>query len=154
MRAREILVRVARNLVAAGRLGVRDPRSLLMTARMTAWILLISIVARLVSLSTMFRLAETRRRWSPRAILPPEEIARRIDRVFHSGLVTDGSCWKRAAVLRRYLQLNGIETEVAFGVKKPGDGKVAGHAWLEREGAPFLESEEPRYVVTFRHPSR
>ena len=125
-----------------------------MSVRMTAWILLISLAARLVSLPAMFRLAETRRRWAPRAILPAEEIARRIDRVFHSGLVKDGSCWKRAAVLRRYLLLNGIETEVAFGVKKPGDGKVTGHAWLERDGIPFLERDVPQYVVTFRHPPR
>ena len=146
--------RAARNVVAAVRLSVRDPRSLLMTLRMSAWILVISIAARLVPLPTMLRLAETRRRWAPRAILPAEEIARRIDRVFLAGLVKDGSCWKRAAVLRRYLLLNGIETEVAFGVKTPVEGKVAGHAWLEREGVPFLEREEPQYVVTFRHPSR
>ena len=78
------------------------------------------------SLSTMFRLAETRRRWAPSALLPAEEIARRIDRVFHAGLVTDGSCWKRAAVLRRYLMLNGIETEVVFGVRRENGGATGG----------------------------
>lgn len=154
MTARARLRQLGLSTAAAVRLGVRDPRSLLLSARMSAWIVLISIVARLVPLSTMFRLAETRRRWAPSALLPAEEIARRIDRVFHAGLVKDGSCWKRAAVLRRYLLLNGIETEVVFGVRRESGGELAGHAWLEREGAPFLEREQPQYVVTFRHPSR
>jgi hypothetical protein len=154
MTARQRLQRLGRNSVAAVRLAVHDPRSLLLSARMAAWIVLISIVARLVPLSTMFRLAETRRRWAPSALLPAEEIARRIDRVFHAGLVKDGSCWKRAAVLRRYLLLNGIETEVVFGVRRQSERELDGHAWLEREGAPFLEREPPQYIVTFRHPSR
>ena len=154
MNVRELLRRLGRSIAAAVRLGLHDPRSLLLSVRMSAWIVLISIVARLVPLSTMFRLAETRRRWAPAALLPAEEIARRIDRVIHAGLVTDGSCWKRAAVLRRYLLLNGIETEVVFGVRKESGGELAGHAWLEREGAPFLEGELPQYTVTFRHPSR
>lgn len=141
-------------IAVALRLGVQNPRSLLLSARMSAWIVLISIVARLVPLPTIFRLAETRRRWTPDALLPAEEIARRIDRVFHAGLVTDGSCWKRAVVLRRYLQLNGIDTDVVFGVRRQNGGQLAGHAWLEREGVPFLESEPPQYTVTFRYPSR
>lgn len=74
--------------------------------------------------------------------------------MFHAGLFTDGSCWKRAAVLRRYLLLNGIETEVVFGVRKENGGQLAGHAWLERDGAPFLEREQPAYTVTFRYPDR
>jgi energy-converting hydrogenase Eha subunit A len=154
MTMRERLRRLARSLAAAVRLGLRDPRSLLLSVRMAVWIVLISIVARLISLPAMFRLAETRRRWAPAAVLPPEEIAERIDRVFRAALVTDGACWKRAAVLRRYLLLNGIETEVVFGVRKESGGELAGHAWLEREGTPFLERELPQYVVTFRHPPR
>jgi hypothetical protein len=154
MTAPERLRRLGRNIAAAVRLAAHDPRSLLLSARMTAWIILISMVARLVPLPTMFRLAETRRRWAPSAVLPAAEIARRIDRVLHAGLVKDGSCWKRAAILRRYLLLNGIETEVVFGVRRQNGGELAGHAWLEREGVPFLEREPPQYVVTFRHPSR
>lgn len=154
MTAGEGLRRMVRSIAAAVGLGLRDPRSLLLTVRMSAWIVLISIVARLVPLSTMFRLTETRRRWAPSALLPAEEIARRIDRVFRAGFVTDGSCWKRAAVLRRYLLLNGIETDVVFGVRRQ-DGELAGHAWLEHEGVPFLERDQPQqYTVTFRHPSR
>jgi hypothetical protein len=154
MRARERLRKIALVLAAAVRLGARDARSLMMSVRMAAWLLVISIVARLVPLPRMFRFAETGRRWSPDAILPAEEVARRVDRVLHAGFVKDGSCWKRAAVLRRYLLLNGIETDVVFGVSRQSGASLAGHAWLERDGAPFLEREPPQYVVTFRYPSR
>ena len=152
MSARARLRRFRRILAAVSGLGARDPRSLLFSARAGVWIAVITVAARLVSLRTMLRLAETRRRWAPGAVLPAEEVARRIDRVFHTGLVKDGSCWKRAAVLRRYLLLNGIETDVVFGVRERNGGELAGHAWLERNGAPFLEREVPEYVVTFRHP--
>lgn len=141
-------------VAAAARLFRRDPRSFLLSARMAGWMVVISIVARFVSLPAMLRLAETRRRWPPSSRLPAEELARRIDRVFHAGLVTDGSCWKRSAVLRRYLLLDGIETEVVFGVRRESEGRLAGHAWLERDGVPFLEREPPEYTVTFRHPAR
>jgi len=145
----------ARQTIAAAlRLGAKDPRSLLLTVRMTAWIVIVTIVARLFRLQTIYRLTETRRRWNASAIVPAEELARRIDRVFRAGILTDGTCWKRAAVLRRYLLLSGIETEVVFGVRKQNDGALAGHAWLERDGVPFLEREEPQYTVTFRYPSR
>ena len=145
------LRRLSLNLAAALRLAVRDPRSAFLSARMAAWLLLVSLVARLASMPAMFRVAETRRRWA--APLSAEEIARHLDRVLRAGLVSDGSCWKRAAVLRRYLWMNGIETDVVFGVRRPGGGDLAGHAWLERDGAPFLEGEPPEYVVTFRYPS-
>jgi hypothetical protein len=154
MTALERLRLVARSGAAAVRLGVRDPRSLFLSVRMSAWIILISVIAPLVPLSTIFRVTETRRRWNASALLPAEELARYVERVFHSGLAKDGTCWKRAAVLRRYLLLDGIETAVVFGVRREDDGKLAGHAWLEREGAPFLERDEPRYTVTFRYPAR
>ncbi|HET7288167.1 MAG TPA: lasso peptide biosynthesis B2 protein, partial [Pyrinomonadaceae bacterium] len=61
-------------------------------------------------------------------------------------------CWKRAAVLHRYLSRSGIPTRIIFGVRNESGGKVAGHAWLEREGHPILESTPPEYVVTYSFP--
>jgi hypothetical protein len=153
MTLRERLRRLGMNAAAAVKLVLREPGSLLLSVRMGAWILLITIVAPLVPLTTMLRLAETRLRRPSSAFLPADEIGRRIDRLLHAGFVKDGSCWKRATVLRRYLLLNGIESDVVFGVRKES-GELKGHAWLEREGAPFLEREEPLYTVTFRHPRR
>lgn len=62
-------------------------------------------------------------------------------------------CWKRAAVLHRYLKHNGISTRIIFGVRNEPGGKVDGHAWLEAAGEPILESTPPEYVVTYRFPS-
>ena len=62
-------------------------------------------------------------------------------------------CWKRAAVLHRYLSRHGIRTRIIFGVRNDAEGKVAGHAWLEADGEPILESTPPDYVVTYRFPS-
>lgn len=62
-------------------------------------------------------------------------------------------CWKRAAVLHRYLSRNGVDTRIIFGVRNEAGGKVAGHAWLESNGKPILENTPPEYVVTYRFPS-
>ena len=62
-------------------------------------------------------------------------------------------CWKRAAVLHRYLAQSGVPTRIIFGVRNEADGKVAGHAWLETEDGPILEKTPPEYVVTYRFPS-
>jgi hypothetical protein len=63
------------------------------------------------------------------------------------------SCWKRAAVLHRYLLRNGINTRIVFGVRNENGGKMAGHAWLETDGNPILENSPPEYVVTYSFPS-
>jgi hypothetical protein len=59
-------------------------------------------------------------------------------------------CWKRAAVLHRYLARNGTPTRIIFGVRN--DGEVTGHAWLESEGQPIFETTPPEYVTTYKFP--
>jgi hypothetical protein len=39
-----------------------------------------------------------------------------------------------------------------FGVRNEGDGKVAGHAWLEENGRPILETVQPEYTITYSFP--
>lgn len=62
-------------------------------------------------------------------------------------------CWKRAAVLHRYLLRNGVNTRIIFGVRNETSGEVAGHAWLEADGKAILENAPPQYVVTYRFPA-
>jgi hypothetical protein len=64
------------------------------------------------------------------------------------------SCWKRAAILHRYLALNGIATHIVFGMRKEADGALSGHAWLECDGKPVLERVAPDYTITYTFPSR
>lgn len=120
-------------------------RKLFLLIRMAGWVALVTAAARLVPLPRALGLTEPRRRGV--ASRDPHEIARLLRRI----LVFDPTCWKRAAVLRRYLLLSGIETTVVFGVRRDG-AKVEGHAWLERDGAPYLEGEPPRYAETWRYP--
>jgi hypothetical protein len=82
-----------------------------------------------------------------------DDLARAIDLLLATDfLIFTPVCWKRAAVLHRYLSRSGIPTRIIFGVRNETDGKVAGHAWLEREGYPILESTAPEYVVTYSFP--
>jgi hypothetical protein len=85
--------------------------------------------------------------------LPPR-LARSIDTVLSADFLHfTPVCWKRAAVLRRYLSRNGIATTIQFGVRVEEVGKVEGHAWLELERKPFLETAPAEYVVTYTYPS-
>ena len=83
-----------------------------------------------------------------------DELARAIDLLLSADvLMFKPICWKRAAVLHRYLLRNGVNTRIIFGVRNDTAGKVAGHAWLEQDGEPILEKAPPEYVVTYRFPS-
>jgi len=62
-------------------------------------------------------------------------------------------CWKRAAILHRYLALNGLASQIVFGVRPLSDGKIDGHAWLESDGVPILEATQPDYKVTYTFPT-
>jgi hypothetical protein len=84
----------------------------------------------------------------------PLRLARSIDRVLGLDLlVFRPSCWRRALVLHRFLALHGVESRVNFGLKKTA-GELQGHAWLERDGRPFLEADAGAYVITFSLPQQ
>jgi hypothetical protein len=63
-------------------------------------------------------------------------------------------CWKRAILLHRWLSRRGYSTNIVFGVRPAAKDGIAGHAWLERDGAPIFESMPTDYTVTYRFPSR
>ena len=83
-----------------------------------------------------------------------QRLARSIDQVLSIDLlIFKPICWKRAAILHRYLALHGMTSKIVFGVRNESEGNVTGHAWLETDAGPILESTPPDYVVTFRFPS-
>ncbi len=63
------------------------------------------------------------------------------------------TCLRRSLLLAHLLRESGIETAVCFGVRERG-GSLEGHAWLAREGSPFLEREETwkDYALIFTLP--
>jgi hypothetical protein len=137
------------------RLVAREPGRALLALRMSAWVAALSLLVRLVPLPRALGLVAPGR-LGPAPCDPAaeqESLARLLDAVLASDFwVFTPTCWKRAAVLHRFLALRGIETRIVFGVRREGDDALAGHAWLEREGRPLLEACAPDYRVTYSFP--
>ncbi|HXM36482.1 MAG TPA: lasso peptide biosynthesis B2 protein [Pyrinomonadaceae bacterium] len=123
---------------------------------MALWVVLISVLAELTSLSRAQRIAAFKVRSTSveNGSETPAKLGQTIDSLLGINLfVFRRSCWKRAMVLHRYLALNGIESQIKFGLRKESNGKVDGHAWLEHHGQPLLEDNAANYVVTFSLPA-
>ena len=140
----------------ATRKFVSQPADALLLCRMAWWVSVLSVASRCFSLPRALAIVagpDTRAARSE-----DTEVQQRLARLMDQLLSIDiflfrPVCWKRAAVLHRYLSRRGIRTRIIFGVRNDADGKVAGHAWLETDGEPILESTPPDYVVTYRFPS-
>jgi len=143
-------------LSRAARKAVHGPAEAFLLLRMAGWVLLLSIAVKVFSLPRALRLVSTKARLPTQ---PPEGriqqgLADAIDLLLKTELlILRPICWKRAAVLHRYLALNGVATRILFGVRRDPDGSVNGHAWLEAGGKPILETTTPVYVVTYAFPS-
>jgi hypothetical protein len=135
---------------------VSQPGEALLLCRMAWWVSVLSVAARCYSLPRALAIVagrETSIRESQDAAVQ-ERLGRSIDLLLSADfLLFKPICWKRAAVLHRYLLRHGIRTRIVFGVRNEPDGKVAGHAWLEADGEPILESTPPEYIVTYQFPS-
>ena len=142
--------------VRATRKVIRHPAEALLLLRMAGWVLLLSIAVRVFSLPRSLRLLSTTTRFpSP---MPTDETQRRLGEAIDLLLKTDllifkPICWKRAALLHRYLALNGIATRILFGMRRESDGSLGGHAWLETSSGAILEDQAPNYAVTYAFPS-
>jgi hypothetical protein len=143
-------------LSRAARKANHRPTEALLLLRMAGWVLLLSIAVKVFSLPRALRLVSTKARLPTET--PEGKIQKRladaIDLLLKTELfILKPICWKRAAVLHRYLALNGIASQILFGVRRDPDGSVSGHAWLEAAGKPILETTTPGYVVTYAFPS-
>jgi Transglutaminase-like superfamily len=152
----------------AGRAGGAAPASTEQPAapvRLAAWrVLAFAAVVPLLLRMKLPRLA----RWlepaprppspvSPASPAPPDAAALaalvgRIDRLLAAGrpLVRRG-CLTRGLTLYRFLRRADADVALCFGIGKQ-DGDLAGHCWIEHEGAPLAERRDPRelYVETYR----
>jgi hypothetical protein len=143
-------------LVTASRKIILHPADGWLSCRLAWYVAVISVSARLCPLPTALRLVSPGRPNGHRAfdLKAQERLAAALDRILSTNIfVFRPLCWKRAAVLHRFLTANGVVTRICFGVRTEADGKVAGHAWLESEGKPILEREFPNYVITYTFPS-
>lgn len=141
---------------------VSRPGEALLLCRMAWWVTVLSVTARWFSLPRALEIvagSESRVRSSNGPACQDPAVQQRLAQAIDLLLSADvlhfkPICWKRAAVLHRYLSHNGLYTRIIFGVKNEAGGKVAGHAWLEAAGEPILEKTPPEYVVTYCFPSK
>lgn len=130
-----------------------QPGEALLLCRMAWWVVVLSVAARWCPLPRALEIVAGRADGKQNSI-ETEKLARTIDLLLSADVfVFKPICWKRAAVLHRYLARNGMETRIIFGVRNDRSGKVTGHAWLEADGQPILETTPPEYVATYRFPS-
>jgi len=133
----------------------QDPREALLLCRVAWWVTVLSVAARHFSLPRALQIVagRTSKSGPELSTRQQDELARCVDLVLSADvLMFRPICWKRAAVLHRFLALQGIRTRICFGVKPGSADKVTGHAWLEADGEPILEKEPPNYVVTYSFP--
>src|SRR5688572_16332145 len=140
-------------ILRALQLATRDPARACLLARMAGWVVVLSVVAKLLPLSRALQIVSTAVRRKSTQV-DPAQLSTSIDALLEANVfVFKPSCWKRATVLHRYLALAGVATTIRFGVRRDGDRELKGHAWLEMDGKPILESSPPAYTVTYSFPS-
>ena len=131
-----------------------NPRRALLIFRMANWLVVFTILMRFLSLPRALKFVSAPLR-NEASKVDEKELASAVDSLLSADVfVFRPSCWKRAAILHRYLALEGIESRINFGIRKDDDGEMRGHAWLERSGGAILETTPPDYKVTYSFPSR
>jgi hypothetical protein len=135
------------------RLAIRRPRRAWLIIRMASWVAVLSGLVRICALPTALRTVSTATR-SRQKEIAQTDLESAIDAILGLDvLVFKPSCWKRATVLHRYLALAGVPTTIVFGLRRETGGELKGHAWLECQGEPILETAPPAYKVTYTFPS-
>ncbi len=144
-----------RVVARAIRLTVHRPARMWLLARMATWVVILSGLVKVFTLPRALSFVATNVRSNRDTNLDVQDLSSAIDALLAVDvLMFKPKCWKRATVLHRFLALNGIATTIAFGVRKEAGGELKGHAWLQTDGRPFLESEPPLYNITYTFPSR
>jgi len=152
MRLFHLLTRGSRKIIL-------KPAESFLIFRMALWVSLLSVLVKHLPLSRALQLIAAKPRTAPAdSAEVPADTMNRLARAMDLLLQTDvfvfkPICWKRAAVLHRYLTLSGINSRIVFGVRRGAQGEVDGHAWLESNGEPILETTAPNYKVTYAFPS-
>jgi Transglutaminase-like superfamily len=154
--ARQNIMKLPALLMRTTRKALLAPGEALLLLRMAAWVSVLSLAVEVWPLPRALRLVSTKTRG--RTNVPESEtqsrLAYAIDQLLKTELwVLKPICWKRAAVLHRYLALSGIATRVLFGVRRGEDGAISGHAWLESSNGPVEETTTLDYAVTYTFPS-
>jgi hypothetical protein len=122
---------------------------------MGLWVAILSLVVKFCSLPRALRIVSASASGKQSSGDSGEQdLATAIDAVLGLNfLMFKPICWKRAAILHRFLSVRGKATRINFGLRKGAGGALDGHAWLEADGHPILESGLSHYTVTYVFPS-
>ena len=149
--------RTGRVVSGATRKFAAKPGEAWLLCRMAWWVAVLSVAARICPLPRALEIVAGNKN-GPQPVREEtnqHELARAIDLLLSADLLMfKPICWKRAAVLHRYLLRSGVATKIIFGVRHETGGKVAGHAWLEANGNVILENTPPEYQVTYSFPAK
>lgn len=151
-------IRASKLIVRATRKLAKDPGEAWLICRMAWWVGVLSIAVRLRPLPRALQIVSGSRDGLQGDVVcdtkVADALASAIDQLLSVDLlIFKPICWKRAAILHRYLTGKGITSRIRFGVRNDPTGKVIGHAWVESGGRPILESQPLDYVVTYTFPS-
>lgn len=73
--------------------------------------------------------------------VPPERLALHVDRLLlRAPAFWRHTCLRRAATLAALLRRSGWDAAVAIGVRRSAEGAIEAHAWVERDGEPWLDT--------------
>ena len=144
---------------------VRGARTAEILLIMRIWAF-VSVLPALLAVCSVTRLLRACDLGAPRPPADPSLVVACVGSVFarHPGS-SRSLCLKRSLTLYRFLGGPASGLQVCFGVRyaaggpRPGQrwGQIEGHAWLLKNGAPYLEMGDPdfrRFRVIFCHPSR
>ncbi|HKY43471.1 MAG TPA: hypothetical protein VJM50_10285, partial [Pyrinomonadaceae bacterium] len=102
--------KVSRLILRTGRKFASNPRQALLLCRMAWWVVVLSVTARLYSLPRALQIVAGSRN-GKQYPETQDELVRAIDLLLSADvLIFKPICWKRAAVLHRYLLRNGVNT--------------------------------------------
>ena len=137
------------------RLIASRPGRAILILRMAFWVTVLSLAVKRYSLPRALQIVAAPRAGRASAREDgDEDLATAIDALLDLKVfVFKPVCWKRTAILQRFLTLRGRVTTINFGVRRGESGKLDGHAWVESSAGPILESERPDYTVTYVFPS-
>jgi hypothetical protein len=131
----------------------REPRTFFLFVRMAGGVVLVTLLTKIFSLQRVLQFITVRPAPSNQFITT-DKIVSLLDQLLSLNIFAfTPTCWKRAIILHRFLAFQGLPTRIVFGVQHDEAQKLSGHAWLEFQGQPFLESQPPQFIATFSFPS-
>ena len=129
---------------------VQSPAELYVFIKIGAWILIVTLLLRMVSIPKMMRLLDPRK--TSRKSLPRTKLVNFCS--FWLGRETaflQRSCLKRSLVLFRYLNMQAEPARFFIGVRKE-DGELKGHSWIMINGKPLFPEDDLNYKLIFCYP--